>query len=152
MLLWSSFNRLSENVVLFPLSQLHYIMAQRRMHSLYIQRMPQWIGKKKKKFCFSVTKSAAFIKPRAGHSWTPLSKNTNWTWALDIFYFDKPWVWAIDDLVGVGMRNMGIVDKKKKMQAEPYRGSPLYRSWTLLSPAHSLVSSTFAFGNKYELT
>lgn len=68
MLLWSSFNRLSENPSLFPLSQSYSVMVRRRMHSLYIQRMPQWIGKKK--MCFSVTKSAAFIPPRAWHSWT----------------------------------------------------------------------------------
>lgn len=69
---------------LFPLKQQDYIMARRRMHSLYIQWIPQWIAMKNS--CFSVTKSAAFMHPRAWHSWTlGTSRGVLWTW--NIFFY-----------------------------------------------------------------
>lgn len=54
------------------------------MHSLYIQWMPQWIGMKN--ICFSVTKSAAFMHPRAWHSRAlGTSRGVLWTW--NIFFY-----------------------------------------------------------------
>lgn len=69
---------------LFSLRHQDYIMARRRMHSLYIQWMPQWNGMKNS--CFSVTKSAAFMHPRAWHSWAlGTSRGVLWTW--NIFFY-----------------------------------------------------------------
>lgn len=90
-----------------------------------------WKKEKKKKNLFFCDQKCSLYPTKGMAFLDLLSKNTNWTWALEIFYFDKPWIWAFDNLLGVGMRNMGIVDKKKKMQAELYRGGPLYPSWTL---------------------
>lgn len=84
-LLWhSSIGALRMLFSLFPLSQQDYIMARRRMHSLYIQWMPQWIEMTNN--CFSLTKSAAFMLPRAWHSWVlGTSHGVLWTW--NIFFY-----------------------------------------------------------------
>lgn len=84
-LLWhSSISVLRMLFSLFSLRHQDYIMARRRMHSFYIQWMPQWNGMKNS--CFSVTKSAAFMHPRAWHSWAlGTSSGVLWTW--NIFFY-----------------------------------------------------------------